>query len=182
MPAQKTEQEFAPDVLEGQECPVCREKAATLTEAERDIPYFGKVYMFSITCGSCKYHKADVEVADKKDPSIYTMDVRGKEDFVVRVVKSAEATVKIPHMITIESGPSSNGYVTNIEGVLMRVKTAIEQAKSSAEEKDDENKARKLLKKLNRVLWGEEGCRIIIEDPSGNSAIISEKASKSSLK
>lgn len=182
MARQKVEQEFAPDVLEGQECPICKGKAASLSESERDIPYFGKVYLFSITCSACKYHKADVESAEKKDPVKFSIDVSGKNDFSIRVVKSSEGTVKIPHMITIESGPSSNGYVTNIEGILMRVKTAIEQAKSSAEDKDDEEKARKLLKRLNRILWGEESCRITIEDPSGNSAIISEKAVKSVLK
>ena len=178
----KIEKEFTPDVLEGQECPICREKSATLTEAEQDIPFFGKVFLFSITCAACKYHKADVESAQKKDPVKFTFDVEGKNDFSVRVVKSAEATVKIPHIITIESGPSSNGYVTNIEGILMRVKTAVEQAKSGVEDKDDEDKARKLLKKINRILWGEESCKIIIEDPSGNSSIISEKAKKGTLK
>lgn len=178
----KLEEEFAPDILEGQECPICREKSATLTEAERDIPYFGKVFLFSITCTSCKYHKSDVESSQKNDPVKFTLDVEGKNDFSIRVVKSAEATVKIPHIITIESGPSSNGYVTNVEGILMRVKTAVDQAKSSSDDKDEEDKARKLLKKINRILWGEEPCKIIIEDPSGNSSIISEKAKKSSLK
>lgn len=169
-------------MLEGQECPICREKQATLTEAERDIPFFGRVYVFSLTCAACKYHKADVEAAEKKDPCKYSIDIKGKDDLSIRIVKSAEATVKIPHITTIESGPSSNGYVTNVEGILMRVKTAIEQAKTSAEDKDDEEKARKLIKKVNRIMWGEESCKITIEDPSGNSAIISDKAVRSALK
>ena len=40
----------------------------------------------------------------------------------------------------------------------------------------------KLLKKVNRILWGSEKCKFIIEDPSGNSAIISDKAKKDKLK
>lgn len=175
-------EQFQADVLEAQDCPICHEAKATLTEAERDIPYFGKVYVFSITCTGCGYHKADVEAAEKHDPCKYLIEVKGKDDLPIRVVKSADAVVKIPHIITIESGPSSHGYVTNIEGILMRVKTAIEQAKSSSEDKEDEGKARKLLKRVNRIIWGEESCKIIIEDPSGNSAIISEKAIKSGLK
>ena len=42
-------------------------------------------------------------------------------------------------------------------------------------------KAKNMLKKLNRTMWGQEKLKIIIEDPSGNSAIISDKAKKSKL-
>jgi len=38
-----------------------------------------------------------------------------------------------------------------------------------------------MLKKLQNVLWGSEKLKIIIEDPSGNSAIISEKAVRQKL-
>jgi C4-type Zn-finger protein len=38
-----------------------------------------------------------------------------------------------------------------------------------------------MLKKINRVLWGSDSIKIIIEDPTGNSAIISEKAVKGKL-
>jgi len=51
-----------------------------------------------------------------------------------------------------------------------------------AEDKDEKKKARKLLKKLNKVMWGDEKLKITIEDPSGNSAIISDKTQTSKLK
>ena len=38
-----------------------------------------------------------------------------------------------------------------------------------------------MVKKLQNVLWGEEKLKITIEDPSGNSAIISEKAKRTKL-
>ena len=43
-------------------------------------------------------------------------------------------------------------------------------------------KAKNLLKKIQKISWGQEKAKLIIEDPSGNSAIISEKAVKSKLK
>ena len=51
-------------------------------------------------------------------------------------------------------------------------------------EEDDElkQKAKNMLKKLFRVRCGEEKLKIIIEDPTGNSAIISDKAEKKTLK
>ncbi|MBI4449234.1 ZPR1 zinc finger domain-containing protein [Candidatus Woesearchaeota archaeon] len=180
--AEKPEEFAAPDVLESQPCPICSANALTLTESEREIPFFGKVYLFSMTCTACKYHKADLEAAETKDPCKYSIEIKGKDDLNIRIVKSAEAVVKIPHMMTIESGPSSQGYITNVEGLLMRVKGVLESAKENAEDAGEQDQARKHLKKLNRVLWGEDLLKIIIEDPTGNSAIISQKAQKSRLK
>lgn len=171
------------DILENQKCPICLKNTMTLTESEKDIPYFGKVYLFSMDCNSteCKYHKADIESAEQKEPCKFTIDINGEEDMKIRVVKSGEATVKIPRIITITPGPASNGYVTNIEGILNRVKVMVEKARDDAEDEDDKQKAKAMLKKINRVIWGSESLKIIIEDPSGNSAIISDKAVKGKL-
>lgn len=171
----------APEVLSGQPCPVCHAKTLTLIEDRRDVPYFGMCYLFSMTCSSCKYHKADVEVEKKQDPVKYALDISSEEDMKIRVVKSAEATIKIPHMVTVEGGEASNGYISNVEGVLNRVKTAIEIARDSEEDEEAQKKAKNQLKKLQRVMWGQEPLKLIIEDPTGNSAIISEKAVKTRL-
>lgn len=169
------------ETLENQPCPICKENKLTLTEIEKEVPYFGKVYLYSMTCSNCKYHKADVEVAEKKEPCKYSIEISGEEDMKIRVVKSSEATVKIPRVATIEPGPASSGYITNIEGILNRVKHQIEVAREHEEDDDAKKKAKNLLKKLNKVIWGKEKLKIIIEDPSGNSAIISEKAIRSKL-
>lgn len=171
-----------PDVLKNQVCPICKSKTLTLMESEQEIPYFGKVFLFSMNCSNCKYHKADIETVERKDPCKYTFEIGSEEDLKVRVVKSSEATVKLPFIMSIEPGPSSNGYVTNIEGILNRVKHAIEIARDS--EEDDpaaRKKAKNMLKKLQKVMWGQEKLKITIEDPSGNSAIISDKAVKGKL-
>ena len=151
-------------------------------EKETEIPYFGKTFLFSMTCNNCKYHKSDVEAAERKDPSKYTFEISNEEDMKIRIVKSSEATVKIPHITTITPGPASQGFVTNIEGILNRVKYQIETARDTAEDNDDKKKAKNLLKKLMKIMWGQKKQKIIIEDPSGNSAIISDKAEKSALK
>ena len=163
-------------------CPLCRQKSLTLAERETEVPYFGKAYLFSMTCSNCKYHKSDVEFAEQKEPCKYTFEISSEEDMKVRVVKSSEATVKIPYISEITPGPASQGYVTNIEGVLNRVKYQIETLRDTAEDEEDRKKAKNLLKKLLNIMWGKEKQKIIIEDPSGNSAIISDKAEKSALK
>ena len=168
--------------FEHQPCPLCNEKTLILTERDTEVPYFGKVYMFSMTCNNCKYHKADIEAMEQKDPVKYEFEITSEEDMKVRVVKSAEATVKLPHIATISPGPAAQGYVTNIEGILNRVKYQVEAAKEMEEDDEDKKKAKNLLKKILNITWGKEKQKLIIEDPSGNSAIISDKAVKSPLK
>ena len=135
-----------------------------------------------MTRNNCTYDQADVEATEQKEPVKYEFEISSEEDMKVRVVKSSEATVKLPHIATITPGPASQGYVTNIEGILSRVKYQVEAAKEMEEDEEDKKKAKNLLKKITRITWGQEKQKLIIEDSSGNSAIISDKAIKSPLK
>jgi zinc finger protein len=166
------------DVIENQPCPMCHKDTLVLRDMRREIPFFGVCYIFSMDCTACSYHMADVEAENGDGKHVkYSFDVTDEKDLSVRVVKSSQATLKVPRMIEVSPGPISNGYVTNIEGILNRIKKIIEG------QQDDEDpavrkKVKNQLKKIQRVLWGREPLTIIIDDPSGNSAIISEKAKK----
>ncbi|MFP4524352.1 MAG: ZPR1 zinc finger domain-containing protein [Candidatus Woesearchaeota archaeon] len=167
------------DVIEGEPCPFCQQKALTLRQAERDIPYFGRVLIFSMDCSNCKYHKADLELVEGSGkPAKYSFDVESEEDLQVRVVKSAAATIKIPRIGSIEPGETANGYVTNIEGILNRIKHQVENFRENTDDDAEKKKAKSLLKKLNRALWGQDKVKVMLEDPTGNSAIISDKTVK----
>ena len=168
--------------MTGQPCPMCHTNNLTLTEKEIEVPYFGKLYLFSMLCTNCKFHKADVEAAEQKEPCKYTFEISSEEDMKVRVVKSSEATVKLPHISTITPGPAAQGYVTNIEGILNRVQYEVEALKEMEEDEEAKKKAKNLLKKIMKIKWGQEKQKIIIEDPTGNSAIISERAVRENLK
>ena len=63
---------------------------------------------------------------------------------------------------------------------MERVKKIVE---GTVDDDDDavKKKAKNMVKKLNKVLVGREKLKIIIEDPSGNSAILSERAVKGKL-
>lgn len=170
------EDEAKVDVVTGELCPVCSQKSLALTEREQEIPYFGKVLLFAMTCSSCKFHKADIECADERDPARYSIEVSGPDDMSIRVVKSGQASVRIPYVADIEPGEASNGYVTNIEGLLQRVKHQVEVIRDTEEDDVAVQKAKNMVKKINRCIWGEEKLKVVIEDPTGNSAIISDKA------
>lgn len=171
---------FNIDVLEGEQCPFCKKKSLTLREAEREIPFFGNVVIFSMDCENeeCRYHKADVEALDKKPPINCSLTIDSEEDLKIRVVKSSFATIKIPRVGSIEPGEASNGYVTNIEGIINRLKRQVEFLRENAEDDSEKKKAKNMIKKINKVLMGQESISINLSDPTGNSAIISEKTVK----
>jgi zinc finger protein len=165
------------DKLENQPCPVCHKKSLTLSEEEMDIPYFGKTYLFSMACTNCRYSKSDVEAEETKEPCRITFEVQKEEDMKVRVVKSSEASIKIPQLrMSMESGPASDGWISNIEGLITRFEKIIEDERDVAEEDDVKKTAKNLLKKIRKVKLGEIPVKIIIEDQTGNSAIISDRA------
>lgn len=154
-------------------------------EDEIDIPHFGKVLVFGMHCETpdCDYNISDVEFEEPKDPCKCEFEVTSKKDFDIRFVKGGNAVVKIPALkITIEPGVASEGYITNIEGFLKRVKKVLEDQRDTAEDEDARKKAKNLLKKMWKVECGDESLKIIIEDPSGNSAIVSERTIVSKLK
>ena len=137
----------------------------------------------TMTCSSCHFHKSDVEAEERKDPVKITFTVEDKKDLNVRVIKSSEATIKIPQMkMDVRSSIASSGYLSNVEGVLVRFKKIIESERDNSEDDDVKKHAKNLLKKLWKVELGDEKLKIIIEDPSGNSAIVSEKAERQVLK
>lgn len=169
--------------LEKQPCPFCHKKSLTLSQEETDIPYFGKTFVFSMDCSECKYHKADVESSGLKDPVKITFNVEDKKDMNIRVVKSSAATIKIPQMrMDVRPGPASDGFITNIEGILDRFEKIIEAERDTAEDAKVKKHAKNLLKKLRKVKWGDIPLKVVIEDPSGNSAIVSDKAVIEKLK
>ncbi len=165
------------ETLKNQPCPLCHTNKLSLIEEDYDVPYFGKCYLMSMKCENCDYKVSDIEVAEEKEPSRYTFEVKNKKDLNVRVVKSGQAIVKVPALkMSVEPGPASEGYISNIEGVLQRFKKIIESERDTTDDEDVRKAAKNLLKKLWKVELGELPVKVIIEDPSGNSAIIDKRA------
>jgi len=128
-------------------------------------------------CSECDYHMADVELESDGKAIKQTIEIESEEDLNIRVIKSSTATIKIPRLVEITPGPISNGYITNVEGILNRIKKIIE-SKRDDEDKSIRKKAKNQLKKIQKVIWGREKITLTITDPKGNSAIVSDKVKK----
>jgi len=171
------------DEIKNQQCPICKKNSVTLREKLTEVPYFGKLYLFSMECSDCNYKKSDVESETQKKPVKITFTIEDEKDLSVRVIKSSTASIRIPQLrISVTAGPESDGYVSNIEGVLDRFYKITEGEKDIAEDEETRKKAKKLLKKLWKAKSGDLKLKIILEDPKGNSGILSEKAEIKNLK
>lgn len=156
-------------------CPVCEKAGLEITTNTHNIPYFEEVMESVFKCSNCGYRHVDVLVLGEKEPSRYTLKIDSARDMHARVVRSGKATVEIPEIgVKITPGPDSEGYITNVEGVLKRIEDVIRmQAKTE--------KSEEVLEKIEKAKDGKTTLHLKIRDPSGNSAIISKKAKKEEI-
>jgi zinc finger protein len=156
-------------------CPLCHNDLV-MTWQRDEIPYFGEIMYISAKC-QCSFRFADTMLLSSKEPMRYELLVETQEDLNARVIRSTSGTIRIPEMgITIEPGAVSESYITNVEGVMQRVQSVLMTASRWVQE-DEEKFARskELLCMLEEVLESKNKITVIIEDPLGNSAIISKK-------
>lgn len=157
-------------------CPLCQRDL--VMNWQRDtIPYFGEIMYISAKC-QCSFRFADTMILSSKEPMRYEMPVETQEDLNARVIRSTSGTIRIPEMgIIIEPGTVSESYVTNIEGVLQRVRDVLITASRWVQgDEEKSSRSQELLCMLEEVIQGKRKITVILEDPLGNSAIISKKA------
>ena len=162
-------------------CPLCHEDLIIHWNSD-NIPFFGEVMYITALC-DCSFRFADTMILTQKEPVHYEITIETIEDLNARVIRSTSGTIRIPELgIDVEPGMISDSYVTNIEGILDRIQNVVITASKWV--KDDEEKyalSLDILKKLNDAKMGKQKLTIIIEDPLGNSAIISDKAVSKTL-
>lgn len=158
-------------------CPICSAKTIYSSFSIEEIPYFGECLQTVISCKNCDYKSVDFMITEQHDPMRYELKISDSNDMMIRVVRSSSSTIRIPEIgALVEPGPGSEGFISNVEGVIDRIANAISQAiKNAGHEK--KTHGNELLEKIKKIKNGEEAT-LIIEDPFGNCAIISKKAKK----
>jgi zinc finger protein len=156
-------------------CPACGvERVAKSIMKELEIPHFGEVMETTIQCPSCGFKHSDIIALEQNDPAKYVLEIN-KNNLSIRVVRSQSATVIIPEVgIKVEPGPKSEGYVTNVEGVLTRFESAVKKALNLFEDEESQINAKKALDHLQELKKGNGTATLIILDPFGQSNVVSE--------
>lgn len=156
-------------------CPACGiEGVAKSIMKEIEIPHFGKVLETTIQCPSCGFKHSDIIALEQNDPAKYVIEIN-KNTLSTRVVRSQSATVFIPEVgVKVEPGPKSEGYVTNIEGMLTRFESAVKKALNLFDDEESQNNAKNTLTHIQELKKGNGTATLIILDPFGQSNIVSE--------
>lgn len=143
------------------------------------LPHFGDAMLVAGVC-ECGFRHSDTMLLSQREPSRHTLSVTCPEDLNARVIRSSSGTLRIPEIgVDVEPGFASESYISNIEGVLVRVKEIVEFATSAARAACDPDriaKGEEILAKIDYALAGRMELTVILEDPLGNSAIVSENA------
>ncbi len=161
-------------------CPTCSEEIEFRYQTE-NIPYFSDILIISANCPHCGYRYVDTQVLKSAKPARYTLAVSSPEDLAARIVRSMTASLAIPELgVEIDPGPACTGFVSNVEGVLDRIEQVVIGAEREGDPSQKEN-ARTLLKRIGQARDGNLAFTLILDDPSGNSVIVSDKAEKSDL-
>ena len=156
-------------------CPACGiENVAKSIMKEIEIPHVGKVLETTIQCPSCGFKHSDIIALEQNDPAKYVIEIN-KNTLSTRVVRSQSATVSIPEVgVKVEPGPKSEGYVTNIEGMLTRFESAVKKALNLFDDEKSQNNAKNTLNHIHELKKGNGTATLIILDPFGQSNIVSE--------
>jgi zinc finger protein len=157
-------------------CPLCK-KEIEYTYQTEDIPYFPEILISSALC-DCGFRHTDSLITGEGAPVRWKVAVTSSDDLSIRVVRSTGGIINIPELgVTVEPGPACEGFVSNVEGVLWRVMEAVESVLSWAEG-EDLTRAQEIQKKIHQALEGSVPFTLVLEDPCGNSAILSKSAIK----
>lgn len=171
-------------ILDDQQCPVCGKERAVFTEYEVEDPYAGPVAIFTIKCLACGFKANDLEFLEPGQPAEYTLEIESKEDLDIRIIKSGGCEIKIPSFrISVDSTMNGEGFISNVEGVIRRFRDQVMLLKDDDDlDKAQRKKIKNLIKGIDEVLGGERKIVLKLRDPTGNSAIVSDKAEIKKIK
>lgn len=172
-------------------CPICSVSGQVKMITHIDeIPYFGEHTQLTLMCNDCGWTQTDFIPAEGKKAGGWTLCLDDPSKLRARVVRSSSCTVLIPELdLQVNPGSSSTGYVSNVEGVILRFQDIIAMVQRDVmaqleeggeEEALLEEQLQTLVNLTLRLhaLSEEGGTPLTLEllDPHGHSMILHEDA------
>jgi zinc finger protein len=149
-----------------------------LGEVEYEVENYGRVLMSVTTCSSCGFRYSDVFSLTTHDPTIMSLKIASPDDLKTRIVRSGTSMITVPELgVSIKPGVNSEGFISNIEGVLKRIEDVVQFMTRSLEGRKKQ-KADLVLRKVQRAREGKLRITVVLKDPFGNSGIVSRKVKR----
>lgn len=152
-------------------CPLCGAESESQF-LPYEVPFFGEILIFTAVCSSCGYHATDVLVLSEEKRKRCELVVSSEEDLNALVVRSSSGSIEIPELGVSIEPKGGEAFITTVEGILERVEDVVNLLSRDGTGKE---RADEVLKRIAQIKSGETDMTLIIDDPTGNSAIISEK-------
>jgi len=154
-------------------CPLCNKGKLRIQSMLYSVPFFNELAIFNLECPDCGFRHSDVFSAEQRKPSRFTMHVDDVSLLNVRIVRSGSCTYRFPEWgIDVEPGPTADSFITNIEGLLYRVRAVVETARNFADLESEKQRAGEILEEMKAALRGEYSFTLVMEDPAGVSGIL----------
>jgi zinc finger protein len=148
------------------------------SQTEYEVDHFGAVLLSVAVCQRCGYRHSDVIALSNREPIALTAKIGSLDDLNMRVIKSGTATISIPEFgAKIIPGPYSEGYISNVEGLLEKIEDALTFMLSTAKG-ERLKRGERMLKKMRMARDAKPRFTLMIKDPLGNSAIVSPNPRK----
>lgn len=159
-------------------CPLCGEKSLEVSSYLYTVDYFGRILITRGICTNCGYKFRDVKLAEPTRPKKIIVYVRGEKQLRYLLVKSAYAYLAILEKgYEMVPGPASTGFITTVEGVLLRFQEALSIAcKDSVNERCREEE-----EWLKRAIDGLERFTLVICDYEGASKVVGDDVEEEPL-
>ena len=152
-------------------CPQCQ-KSASIIQIPQTIPLFGEIILQTIVCTHCGFKWSDVMSVEMNEPAGYEAKIESAKDLEIKLVRNSSGTVEIPELgVVLEPASLSEGFFTNMEGLLERVENVLAMIiRSGTPEQKKETK--KILALLEKCKAGKHPFTVRVLDPFGGSALI----------
>ena len=173
--AKKSEEEFSFN------CPACKSGTIRIKKVTYNLPDGDKMLIVLFECDQCNYHKNDViPFTTRPNSGLMILRVENENDLKSKIYRSPTATLEIPELeLSVEPGPASNFYYTNVEGILYRFEAAVSIYRKSLDDKDPEvPEIDLILNNLEKAMKGKFEFTLKITDTEGGSYIQPEDDSK----
>jgi len=166
------------NTIYAQQCPNCDNTSMLMSQTQYEVEHFGAVLLSLAVCQRCGCKHSDVITLTNREATALTAKIDSLDNLNMRVIKSGTATISIPEFgATVTPGPYSEGYISNVEGLLEKIEDALTFMLSTAKGKRLK-KGERMLKKMRMARDSRPRFTLIIKDPLGNSAIVSTNPRK----
>ncbi len=153
-------------------CPSCGSKGFLIQEYLYDMPRVGKTIITVGKCPKCGYTYRDIRLAESRGPQRLVIRVSSERDLNRIVLKASSASLRIPELgLEMTPGPAAEGFITTIEGILLRFLEVLSVVCRDAEGEQAKN-CERVRRDIESALRGEKEFTVVIEDPEGVSAIL----------